>query len=114
MQARAGWAVGWKKPAFWGREALLAEKAAGPARILRGLVGLERGIPRADMQVLDGDQAPIGVVTSGTFSPTRKVGIALALLDPAVADGTEVLVDVRGRTQRFEVTKPPFVTPSTS
>ena len=53
VQARAGWAVGWKKPAFWGRDALLAEKEAGPARVLRGLVGLERGIPRADMRVLD-------------------------------------------------------------
>ena len=31
VQARSGWAVGWKKPAFWGRDALLAEKAAGPA-----------------------------------------------------------------------------------
>ena len=114
VQARAGWAVGWKKPAFWGRDALLAEKEAGPTRVLRGLVGLERGIPRADMHVLDASDRPIGVVTSGTFSPTRRVGIALALLDPAVPDGTEVLVDVRGRAQRFEVTKPPFVTPSTS
>ena len=114
VQARAGWAVGWSKPAFWGRDALLAEKAAGPARVLRGLVGLERGIPRAGMRVLDQDDRPLGVVTSGTFSPTRRIGIALALLEPGVADGAEVLVDVRGRAQRFQVTKPPFVTPSTS
>ena len=114
VQARAGWAVGWSKPEFWGREALLAERAAGPSRVLRGLVGLERGIPRAGMRVLDHDQRQLGAVTSGTFSPTRRIGIALALLDPAVADGAEVVVDVRGRPQRFEVTKPPFVTPSTS
>ena len=31
VQARSGWAVGWNKPAFWGREALLAEKEAGAA-----------------------------------------------------------------------------------
>ncbi|MBI3691353.1 MAG: glycine cleavage system aminomethyltransferase GcvT, partial [Mycolicibacterium aromaticivorans] len=37
VQARAGWAVGWKKDAFWGRDALLAEKQAGPRRTLRGL-----------------------------------------------------------------------------
>ena len=114
VQARAGWAVGWKKPAFWGRDALLAEKEAGPSRVLRGLVGLDRGIPRADMRVLDQDDQQVGVVTSGTFSPTRRVGIALALLEPSIADGTELVVDVRGRPQRFEVTKPPFVTPSTT
>ena len=54
LQARAGWAIGWKKPEFWGREALLAEKAAGPARTLWGLVATDRGIPRAHMTVLRG------------------------------------------------------------
>jgi aminomethyltransferase len=110
VQARIGWAVGWNKPAFWGREALLAERAAGPARTLRGLVSLDRGIPRPHMTVLR-DGTPIGEVTSGTFSPTRKVGIGLALLSTAaeVADGDEVEVDVRGRRARMAVTKPPFV-----
>ena len=37
VQARAGWAVGWKKPAFWGREVLLAEREAGARRLLRGI-----------------------------------------------------------------------------
>ncbi len=53
VQARAGWAVGWKKPAFWGREALLAEKEAGPSRLLWGLRASGRGIPRPGMAVLD-------------------------------------------------------------
>ena len=48
-------------------------------------------------------------MTSGTFSPTRKVGIALALVDPSVVDGDEVGVDVRGRLLPATVTKPPFV-----
>ena len=52
----------------------------------------------------------IGEVTSGTFSPTLKNGIALALLDAAVKDGDQVEVDVRGRQEPFEVVKPPFVT----
>jgi aminomethyltransferase len=114
VQARCGWAVGWKKPAFWGRDALLAEKEAGPARLSWGLEGLERAIPRAHMTVTTADGSPVGEVTSGTFSPTRKLGIALALLDPSVTAGDEVLVDVRGRPARFRVVKPPFVTPSTS
>src|SRR3954467_6874881 len=44
-QARAGWAVGWKKPSFWGRDALLAERETGPARLLWGLRASGRGIP---------------------------------------------------------------------
>src|SRR5690348_9412598 len=51
-QARLGWAVGWKKDAFWGRSALLAEKEAGASRILRGVVASGRGIPRPGMSVL--------------------------------------------------------------
>ncbi len=109
VQARVGWAVGWKKDAFWGRDVLTAEKAAGPSRVARGLLALERGVPRADLQVLGGDGAVIGRTTSGTFSPTLKQGIALALLDPAVAEGDEVAVDVRGRQVRCRVVRPPFV-----
>jgi aminomethyltransferase len=111
VQARAGWAVGWKKPAFWGREALLAERAAGPARLLWGLRATGRGIPRAGMAVLDASGERVGQTTSGTFSPTLKTGIALALLDSAsgAAEGAEVSVDVRGRPQPAEVVKPPFV-----
>lgn len=108
VQARAGWAVGWKKAAFWGRDALVAEKAAGPRRTLRGLVVTGKGIPRAHCAVLvDGEQ--VGEVTSGTFSPTRKQGIALALLAPDIADEATVLIDVRGRQLPATVVKPPFV-----
>ena len=49
------------------------------------------------------------VVTSGTFSPTLKQGIALALLDRGVEEGTQVTIDVRGRSVAAEVRKPPFV-----
>ncbi|MGY1913907.1 glycine cleavage system aminomethyltransferase GcvT [Blastococcus sp. SYSU DS0973] len=110
-QARAGWAVGWRKPAFWGRQALTAEKGAGPARQLWGLKATGRGIPRPGMAVLGADGTRVGEVTSGTFSPTLRTGIGLALLDTAagVAAGDEVAVDVRGRPQAAEVVKPPFV-----
>jgi glycine cleavage system T protein (aminomethyltransferase) len=109
VQARIGWAVGWGKEAFWGREALLAEKAAGPARVLWGLEALDRGIPRPHMSVLSTDDAPAGEVTSGTFSPTLRKGIALALLRTGVAEGDDVAVDVRGRRIPARVVKPPFV-----
>ena len=113
LQARCGWAIGWRKDEFWGRDALLAEKEAGPARLLRGLKAVGRGVLRADLTVLDGDRV-VGVTTSGTFSPTLKVGIALALIDTArngtdIPDGRRVTVDVRGRPIECEVVKPPFV-----
>ena len=108
VQARCGWAVGWDKPVFWGREALLAERAAGARRLLWGLDALDRGIPRPRMAVLRDDTA-VGAVTSGTFSPTLRRGIGLALLDRSVAQGDELAVDVRGRRSRFRVVKPPFV-----
>jgi aminomethyltransferase len=65
------------------------------------------------MPVLAGDQA-VGEVTSGTFSPTRQTGIALALLDTAagLAAGAELAVDVRGRLLPVQVVKPPFIQPS--
>ena len=110
LQARCGWAVGWSKGAFWGREALLVEKEAGPTRLLRGLRASGRGVPRAEMTVLSGS-TPVGITTSGTFSPTLNTGIALALIDTnaGVADGDVVSVDVRGRALECEVVNPPFV-----
>ncbi len=108
VQARAGWAVGWKKDAFWGRDALVTEKAAGPRRVAWGLLVTGRGIPRAHCSVLRGGEV-VGEVTSGTFSPTLRQGIALALLGPEAGLGDEVVVDVRGREVTASVVKPPFV-----
>ena len=115
VEALIGWAVGWDKPAFAGRDALTAQRQAPAVRRLRGLRALDRGIPRPHMVVHTGaiDGPVVGEVTSGTFSPTLKQGIGLALLDASVSVGDEVIVDVRGRESRFQVVKPPFVEPST-
>lgn len=114
LQARCGWAIGWKKESFFGRDALLAEKAAGPARLLRGLRATGRGVLRAELAVLDGDRQ-VGITTSGTFSPSLKIGIALALIDvhAGIEDGARLTVDVRGRAVECEVVTPPFVTAKT-
>jgi glycine cleavage system T protein (aminomethyltransferase) len=111
LQARLSWAVGWKKPRFWGRPKLLAEKEAGPVRTLWGITALDRNIPRPHMTVLDAADATIGEVTSGTFSPTLKHGIGLALINTVagVVPGDEIRLDVRGRRSDVQVTKPPFV-----
>jgi aminomethyltransferase len=111
VQAANSWAVGWDKPAFWGREALLAEREAGPARRLRGLRATGRGVPRPGMSVQGPDGRHVGVTTSGTFSPTLRAGIALALIDTAAGTGLDdtVTVDVRGRPLECTVVRPPFV-----
>jgi aminomethyltransferase len=111
VQAGSSWAVGWDKPQFWGRAALVAEKEAGPARRLRGLRATGRGVPRPGMAVLGADATPVGTTTSGTFSPTLRTGIALALIDTAagVKLGDTVAVDVRGRVLECTVVRPPFV-----
>jgi glycine cleavage system T protein (aminomethyltransferase) len=109
VQARLGWAVGWKKPAFWGKDFLVDQKEAGTQITLRGLVAQGRGIARPGMTVRLSADLPIGHVTSGTFSPTLRQGVALALISSEVEEGAEVTVDVRGRGEIFVVTRPPFV-----
>jgi aminomethyltransferase len=109
VQARSGWAVGWAKPRFWGRDVLTRERAEGPRRLLWGLRALDRAIPRPHMTVRTDSGEPVGKVTSGTYSPTLKVGIGLALLDRGVGAGATVSVDVRGRPSRMAVVKPPLV-----
>jgi aminomethyltransferase len=109
VQARLGWAVGWDKPAFWGRDVLIREREVGAPRLLWGLSSEDRGIPRPHMAVRGIDDSDLGEVTSGTFSPSLKVGIGLALLARWVAEGDEVKVDVRGKPSAMRVVKPPFV-----
>jgi aminomethyltransferase len=108
-QAGLGWAVGWKKSAFWGRDALMKEKAEGPRRKLRGLVALERGIPRPGMLVSLTPDVPLCEITSGTFSPTLKKGIGMALVPTFVDPDAELGVQIRTRREIFASTKPPFV-----
>jgi aminomethyltransferase len=108
VMAGAAWAVGWDKETFWGKEAIAAQRAAKDSRLMRGLLVTGRGIPRAHCEVRSGAEV-VGEVTSGTFSPTLKQGIALALLDRSVAVGDAVVIDVRGREIPAEVVKPPFV-----
>ena len=108
-EAGLGWAVGWKKEAFWGRAALVAEREVGPKRRLRGLVAVGRGIPRPGMGVTLVQDVPLCDITSGTFSPTLRKGIGLALVPAFVHPDAELGVDVRGRREIFASVKPPFV-----
>ncbi len=108
LQAGLGWVIGWNKPEFRGREALSAERSRGPHRLIRGLLVDGRRPPRADSVVLvDGD--PVGVVTSGNFSPVLERGIALAFMPPGLAVGTAAHIDLRGTLIDAQVVSLPFV-----
>jgi len=110
VEASASWAVGWKKETFLGSEVLVSQKSGGANRKSVAIKSLDRGIPRAGMSVKNSKGEVIGEVTSGTFSPTLKHGIALALVSKDVAVGDQLIVDVRGRESQSEVVKLPFVT----
>ncbi len=88
---------------FIGKAALLAQK---PTRQLIGLLLLDRGVLRAHQTVRTVHGA--GEITSGTFSPTLQLGIALARLPVAVTIGDIVEVDIRGKFHQAKVVKPPF------
>jgi aminomethyltransferase len=108
LQARLEWVVAWRKDEFRGRQPLLAEKEAGPSRVLCGIATEGRRPPRADCAVLI-DSEQVGVVSSGNFSPVLEHGVALAFCKPHVATGTQVHIDVRGSLVSGQVVQLPFV-----
>ena len=110
VEASAGWAIGWKKESFTGSNVLVAQKNGEASRKSMALKSLDRGIPRAGMVVKNSNGEIVGEVTSGTFSPTLKHGIALALLSKEITVGTQLSIDVRGRDSICEVVRLPFVT----
>ena len=110
VEASASWAVGWKKEEFLGSEVLIEQKSGAVQRKSVAIKSLDRGIPRAGMNVKNSQGEVVGVVTSGTFSPTLKHGIALALVSKEISVGDQLVVDVRGRESQSEVVKLPFVT----
>ncbi|RTL66178.1 MAG: glycine cleavage system aminomethyltransferase GcvT [Pseudonocardiaceae bacterium] len=94
---------------FVGRDALAALAEGEPDQVLVGLTGTGRRAGRAEATVLGPDDAAVGVVTSGVLSPTLGIPIALAYVDRGLSEvGTELRVDVRGRSQDYTVTSLPF------
>jgi aminomethyltransferase len=109
LQAGLSWVVGWDKPSFRGREALVAERERGVTRRLAGLATDGRQPPRQG-GVVHQDGRPVGTVTSGNFSPVLGHGIALAFLEPTATEvGTRAEVEQRGRRLAASVVETPFV-----
>jgi aminomethyltransferase len=110
LEASTSWAVGWNKDAFVGSKVLKNQKEAGIKRRSMALKSLDKNIPRAGMVVKNAEGEVVGEVTSGTFSPSLKAGIALALVSADIKVGDKLVIDVRGREGIIEVVKLPFVT----
>jgi len=98
-----------EKPEFVGRAALAKASASGLKRTLVGLEMIERGIARDEYKVFDAAGEEVGVVTSGSPSPTLCKNIALAYVPPALAAiGTTLLVEIRSQRAKAQVVATPF------
>lgn len=94
---------------FTNRAMLEKQKAEGVSRKLVGFEMIDRGIPRHGYSLVNADAEPIGVVTSGTMSPMRKIGIGMGYVKTEYSKaGTEICIDMRGRKLKAVVVKPPF------
>ena len=111
LEAGIGWAVKLKKDDFVGRQALVQQKSGGIPRKIVCLEITGRGIARQGARVLCQGQ-DVGHVTSGTFSPTLKKPLAMALVDSAISEG-ELAVDIRGRTIECRIISFPFLSART-
>ena len=109
LEAGLGWVVKPAKGEFIGRTAIEAMRAAGVPRKLVGFEMAERAVARQGYRLLKGG-AEVGVVTSGSFSPSleRCIGLGYVRADLA-AVGTEIDVAIRGQSHRARVAKTPFV-----
>ncbi|MCK5912490.1 MAG: glycine cleavage system aminomethyltransferase GcvT, partial [Desulfuromusa sp.] len=109
IEARLAWITKLKKGNFVGRDAMVKAKEAGLSRKLIALTLTTSGVPRDGYPVLC-DGREVGYVTSGTMSPILKKGIALALVETAVANSDQSLeIGIRKRQIPAERTALPFV-----
>lgn len=105
VMAGLSWAIAWEAD-FRGKPAL-DESRANPQRFRVALELIDRGIPRADMSIYRGTEF-LGTTTSGTFSPSKKVGIGLGLVSEKLQIDDLVEVDVRGKRLSAKVVRLPF------
>lgn len=110
IEAGLGWITKFiESKEFINRPMLEKQKAEGVTRKLVGFEMVDRGIPRHGYELVNSDGEKIGIVTSGTMSPTRKIGIGMGYVKPEYGKaGTEICIDMRGRKLKAVVVKPPF------
>jgi aminomethyltransferase len=108
LEAGLGWITKFTKE-FTNSTALKAQKEAGLERKLIGFEMIDRGIPRKDYEILDGNGSVIGVVTSGTMSPSLKKAIGIGYVKTEFAkSSTDIYISIRNKSLKAEVVKFPF------
>lgn len=108
LEAGLGFCVKLSKENFIGKDALTRQKLEGLKRKLVAFEMVDRGIPRSHYEILSNGKK-IGYVTTGSFSPTLKKNIGLALVDSSYAkEGTEIEVVIRNKSTKAMVIKKPF------
>ena len=108
LEAGLGWITKFTKE-FTNSENLKAQKEAGVKRKLVGFELIDRGIPRHDYLIVDGDGNEIGIVTSGTMSPSLGKAIGLGYVPKELsAEGSEIYIQVRDKKLKAQVVKTPF------
>ncbi|MEM7299023.1 MAG: glycine cleavage system aminomethyltransferase GcvT, partial [Bacteroidota bacterium] len=108
-EAGLGWVTKYTKE-FVNSENLKAQKEAGIERKLVGFEMVDKGIPRQGYELADADGNKIGEVTSGTMSPSLNIGIGMGYVKKELsAVETEIFVQVRNKSLKAKIVKPPFV-----
>jgi len=109
IEAGLGWITKFTKE-FVNCNAIKKQKEEGVSKKLVGFVMVEKGIPRHGYEIYDAQDNLIGIVTSGTQSPTLQIGVGLGYVASEYAKpGSEVYIGVRKRRIKAEVTKLPFL-----
>lgn len=108
FEAGLGWVTKFTKD-FVNSEFLQKQKEEGVSRKLIAFELIDRGIPRHDYEITDGKGTTIGKVTSGTMSPSLKVGIGLGYVPTAVSTiDSEIFIKIRDKELKAKVVKAPF------
>ncbi len=114
VEAGIGWVVSKNREGFIGAERILKEKLEGPSRKRVGIKLLDKGVAREGVEIRSADDEPIGMLTSGGFSPTLEQSIGMGYVPADQAQiGSKVFVNVRGRNIEAEIVKLPFLEPKT-
>jgi aminomethyltransferase len=109
LEAGLGWITKFTKD-FTDKEFLLKQKEQGLARKLVGFEMIDRGIPRHGYPIVDANGATVGVVTSGTQSPTLNKAIGMGYVKTGLAKpDTEIFVQIRDKNIKARVVKIPFL-----
>ena len=109
IEAGLSWITKFSKP-FVNSEALKSQKESGVSKKLIGFELIDRGVPRHDYKIVDANGKEIGIVTSGTMSPTLKKAIGMGYVTKDFsALNSEIYVQVREKNLKAKVVSIPFL-----